>query len=212
MVGIDKDHIDQLQSVSWSAHGLNDAATAPRHFSPPPSTSPEKAELAKQLKRYVPPSSRLKFCLKCDKYPKGFRGEHELRRHEVRVHEQIRKAWVCVDISSDGKFLANCRSCAGGKRYNAYYNAAAHLRRSHFNPKGRRKDPSLKDANVQPPMEVLKLWMKEVTEVVPDEPIWADFDDGETQQSDFEHAEYEIREITEVPNEFCLYPLDGSIQ
>ena len=207
MVDIDKDHIDQPQSVSKFAHGLNDAATAPRPFSPPPSTSPKKAELARQFKNSVLTSSHLKFCLKCDKYPNGFRGEHELRRHEDRVHKQIRKSWVCVDISSDRKFLANCRSCASGKRFNADYNAAAHLRRSHFNPKDRRKDPLLKDANVQPPMEVLKLWMKEVTEVVPDEPtrIWPDFDDGETQQSDFEHAEYEIREITGVvPNEFFL--------
>jgi hypothetical protein len=88
------------------------------------------------------------------------------------VHARVRKVWVCVDISCDKKFLANCKACRNGKRYNANYNAAAHLRRTHFNPRQRGRGDCGKDGEKrggqgggnQPPMEVLKLWMRETIE------------------------------------------------
>lgn len=112
-------------------------------------------------------------CLLCKDQPDGFHGEHELRRHIERVHAVVRKVWVCVDISPDKSFLANCKACRNGKRYGAKYNAAAHLRRTHFNPcqrprGGRGKDSEKrggKGGGNHPPMEVLRHWMKQIEEI-----------------------------------------------
>lgn len=114
------------------------------------------------------------YCPLCNDQPDGFHGEHELRRHIERVHSMVRKVWVCVDISPDKKFLANCKACRNGKRYGANYNAAAHLRRTHFNPcqrgrGGRGKDSEKrggKGGGSHPPMELLKHWMIQIDEVV----------------------------------------------
>lgn len=118
------------------------------------------------------PPRQKTYCHLCNDQPEGFHGEHELRRHIDRVHAQVRKVWVCVDISPDKTFLANCKACRNGKRYGANYNAAAHLRRTHFNPcqrgrGGRGKDSEKrggKGGGNHPPMDVLKLWMRETIE------------------------------------------------
>lgn len=122
---------------------------------------------------YVRPQSRKVMCPFCNEKPDGFRGEHELRRHNDRKHTDVRKAWICVDISINKNFLANCKKCANGKRYNVYYNAAAHLRRAHFNPKqkggkGKKERRGGKGGGDQPSMDTLKLWMKEIEEDVRD--------------------------------------------
>ena len=127
---------------------------------------------------YIRPVHPKLVCPHCSEHPEGFRGEHELRRHTDRVHTTVRKVWVTVDDSPDKSFLKNCKACRAGKKYGAYYNAAAHLRRAHFNPRKRgrgRKGTGVpggekrggKGGGNDPPMEYLKSkWMKEVEEQV----------------------------------------------
>jgi hypothetical protein len=128
-----------------------------------------------QICRYNPqPKETTKvFCHICSDHPEGFHGDHELRRHIDRTHKDTRKVFVCKDISPDGTFLANCKHCRNMKTYGANYNAAAHLRRVHFNPaetpKGGRGKVSQGRGGIgggdYPGMDVLKNWMVETLEV-----------------------------------------------
>jgi hypothetical protein len=118
---------------------------------------------------YVRPQHPKILCVKCNERPEGFRGTHELERHMARAHAPSRKGYICVDYSSDKKFLASCKHCRNKKVYGAYYNAAAHLRRAHFYPRkrGRKGKNDEKRGGIgggdQPPMDYLKMhWIKEV--------------------------------------------------
>ncbi|KAF2867832.1 hypothetical protein BDV95DRAFT_457105, partial [Massariosphaeria phaeospora] len=132
-----------------------------------------------QVPARTPPRRVLRLkCPSCSDYPDGFRSEHELRRHTNRVHRKMRKVWMTIDTSPDKSFLANCKACQTGKRYNECYNAASHLRRMHFHPhkRGERKMTAAearrggKPGDLDPPMEVLKAnWLREVDELVGDE-------------------------------------------
>lgn len=100
-------------------------------------------------------------CQRC-KIPHHFDREADLQRHMAAVHP-TRKVWITVDISSDKKFLANCKACRIGKRYGAYKNAAAHLRRVHFTPSKGSRDHKY-GLSSGPTMKALMTWMQELEE------------------------------------------------
>jgi hypothetical protein len=170
-----------VTSVPVQPNGTIEQPSAPKETivtAPPaahtPSTSPTFQGTSKTQSRRV---LRLK-CSACSDYPDGFRSEHELRRHTNRVHRKTRKVWMTIDTSPDKTFLANCKACQTGKRYNECYNAASHLRRMHFHPhkRGERKMTAAearrggKPGDLDPPMEILKAnWLREVDEIIGDD-------------------------------------------
>ena len=133
-------------------------------------TRQKKAQISRFSRQ--PKETTKVFCPICNDHKEGFHGEHELRRHIDRTHKGFRKVFVCKDISPDSTFLANCKHCRNMKTYGANYNAAAHLRRVHFNPcempKGGRGKVSQNRGGIgggdQPPMDVLRNWMFETWE------------------------------------------------
>ncbi|KAK5987648.1 hypothetical protein PT974_11780 [Cladobotryum mycophilum] len=113
---------------------------------------------------YQRPPLRRVYCPRCNEYPEGFRGEHELRRHADAKHSLLIKRWVCCEPEAQAPTLprpaiplSSCKACVMQKNYGAYYNAAAHLRRAHFNPQR-----GGKASGDWPPMSLLKDWMREV--------------------------------------------------
>lgn len=134
-------------------------------------TRKKKAQISRFSRQ--PKETTKVFCSICSDHNEGFHGEHELRRHVDRTHKGSRRVFICKDISPDGTFLANCKHCRNQKTYGANYNAAAHLRRVHFNPcevpKGGRGKVSQNRGGIgggdQPPMDVLRNWMFETSEM-----------------------------------------------
>lgn len=144
-----------------------------RHATSPPDTDENFHDVKRSASvpkgssyaSYQRPPVRRVYCNKCTDYPEGFRGEHELRRHCQARHSALVKRWICNDPgpSARGSIqpvipLSNCKACLMKKHYGAYYNAAAHLRRAHFNP----QKGGGKASGDWPPMAVLKEWMHEI--------------------------------------------------
>lgn len=159
---------------SQSGPRFKDSRTLIREPSPPGNGARKitgRASMERHPRRKV-------YCAMCNDQPEGFWGDHELHRHIERVHATTRKVWICVDISPDKTFLANCKPCQNGKRYRASYTAASHLRHVHFNPPQRRgrgvrigtdeKKNTDRSRGIHPPMDVLKHWMAQTEELVMD--------------------------------------------
>lgn len=164
----------------------------------PKSGSKDKVAIAKP--NYVRPKHDRVQCHQCDEHPDGFRGEHELRRHQDRVHKPMVKKWICVEPTGHGHPkpvlpLSRCKTCTHAKKkYGAYYNAAAHLRRAHFKPKAKGRSKTSKNEKESekrggkaggdwPPMSELKHWMIEV-----DEPA-TEYTQQQDEEEDDEEAE-----------------------
>lgn len=102
------------------------------------------------------------FCKFCYVEKDGFPNSLDLEVHNSRAHGSLVEKFVCVepaDIKAEYtpiRPLATCVSCSlMRKRYQAHYNAAAHLRRAHFWPEGE----GVRD---WPPLSELKRWMVDV--------------------------------------------------
>ncbi|GAP90464.1 putative zinc finger protein [Rosellinia necatrix] len=140
---------------------------------------------------YQRPPLRRVYCSKCNEYPEGFRGEHELRRHTDAKHAALVKRWVCTEPPSPSPNapqplipLSKCKACVTQKKYGAYYNAAAHLRRAHFHP-----HRSGKASGDWPPMSILKDWMREVRQSI-------DINENESSSGEDENEVRMIEEYT----------------
>ena len=147
---------------------------------------------------YQRPKHPKVFCDKCDEHPEGFRGDHELRRHISAKHEMTVKKFVCRDPATLGlksnvtaiNPLSKCKACNAGKQYGAYYNAAAHLRRTHFKPKtprgkakrGLDEKRGGKGGGDWPSMIDLKLWFEEVVVTVDRSNPNSDNDEDELEE------------------------------
>ncbi|KIW74460.1 hypothetical protein Z517_12400 [Fonsecaea pedrosoi CBS 271.37] len=163
--------MERAHQVSSSLHSAEIPAPKLIAVQGADGTVKHKAEITRTVRQQPP--RKTTFCQFCNDQPQGFHGDHELRRHIERHHSQVRRVWICKDASADGKFLSNCKACRSRKTYGANYNAAAHLRRAHFNPcKNRRGGRGKKSegrggmgGGNTPPMEFLKHWMYEELEL-----------------------------------------------
>lgn len=92
-------------------------------------------------------------CHLCQEHPEGFRGDHELRRHISARHDNEVKTYICRDPATVGLVsniqastpLSDCKACARGKKYRAYYSAIMHLRRTHIRCRTDSAGPLLDD-------------------------------------------------------------------
>lgn len=142
--------------LNYRKHIIPTATAVSKPHSQTPQT--DKVTSTGKSKRRPPPKSK-GMCPYCRT---EFRDEYAVAKHVERRHEATRKAWICEDVSLDKKFLANCKSCSGTKRYGTRHNVFKHLRSAHF--------------TATTPMETLLRWVKET--------------EGPNFKSDKKHSEW----------------------
>ncbi|CAD6503305.1 BgTH12-02972 [Blumeria graminis f. sp. triticale] len=174
---------------------------------------------------YQRPKHERVYCRQCESHPEGFRGEHELRRHQDREHKKLVRRFICVQ-PQDGRShpepvfpLSECKACyQQKKKYNAYYNAAAHLRRAHFMPKvkGRSKNKRQesdkrggKGGGDWPSMTELKFWMRDVQETAAEISRGVRADDDASNEEPKNNQEKEPHYLPPAPSPFKI--VDQSI-
>ncbi|EFY86829.1 zinc finger protein [Metarhizium acridum CQMa 102] len=181
-VGLPQRRTSDLGSVPYGPeverarrHTVGEASVTPRQLETPWKAPGSPSRFRSPYHR--PPLRRV-YCVKCNEYPEGFRGEHELRRHTDAKHSAMVRRWVCCEPENARDAspkpvvsLSSCKACMAQKQYGAYYNAAAHLRRAHFSP-----HRGGKASGDWPPMSVLKDWMREVRQ--PLDPMQAEYLSG----------------------------------
>ncbi|KAH7319590.1 hypothetical protein B0I35DRAFT_215403 [Stachybotrys elegans] len=164
---------------------------------------------------YQRPKHPKVYCIKCSQHPEGFRGEHELRRHMSAKHGGTVKKFVCRDPATVGLVsnvqvqhpLSKCKACKSGKQYGAYYNAAAHLRRTHFNPKSVRGKKGAderrggKGGGDDPPMSELKAWFTE---------IWVNVDQSSASNK-HDNSDEDMMESSAEPDMDMFPTMDASM-
>ncbi len=233
---VSKDSIKSNSSLQLRAKEVlarQNISAKSRHLQPKPASGPVKQEASDPLNssatdgkaaiaktKYERPKHPKVMCNQCSEHPEGFRGEHELRRHTEAKHKSTVKKWICRDPSDYGiphsetavKMLRDCKQCSQQKPYGAYYNAAAHLRRTHFKVKppksagpknGQNKVEEEKEkrggkgGGDWPSMAELKLWMVEITvpmdqagALAPDGPESVGAVDPEDAEDDFVDTRY----------------------
>ncbi|RSM03531.1 hypothetical protein CDV31_010462 [Fusarium ambrosium] len=182
----------------------------------------KEAKVPVNKSSYQRPKHPKVHCTQCNEHPDGFRGDHELRRHINAKHEGFVKKFVCRDPTALGiktnvkavNPLSKCKACTSGKEYGAYYNAAAHLRRTHFKPKTPRGKKGAngdekrggKGGGDWPPMSELKAWFVEKTvEVGQNESPITDQDEGDSDMMDAE------MEGSNLPNQMEMYGIGSSM-
>jgi hypothetical protein len=158
-----------------------------------------------------PPNTKIN-CPNCNEYPDGFRGKHELNRHWQRAHAKVRTFWVTVDASPDKNLLAKCKQCRTGKKYGAYYNAAAHLRRAHFcrTKRDHKSKSGNKGRSDLPTVDDLMGggWIKEITEVFDNTKV---FDNDDVNDNEHNSASSELEDVAKpLPTSTLLEALYSS--
>ncbi|UKZ80341.1 hypothetical protein TrVFT333_008099 [Trichoderma virens FT-333] len=132
------------------------------------------------------------------------------------------KKYVCRDPATAGLYselkpdypLSRCRACSSKKKYGAYYNAAAHLRRIHFRQRrplgisGHMNKSRGKTNGNWPLMSQLRLWFEEVEA---DESPGSIDADNDTPVEDFLSTNEYLPDSNTDPSAPSFHPLKDRI-